>query len=129
MANTPRTTTPTNQGSLLPSPKPRPEPTNTPEPMLNVSGGSGPGMTEDAARNAPTPALSDSLAMPEERSSTPGGRSATPVKAINIPTGDRLDEEEEVELTAAQRRERTLRDQQIDQITDLLVGAITSTKI
>ena len=49
------------------------------------------------------------------------------MKAISIPTGNHLqEEEEEEELTVAQRRERTLRDQQIDQITDLLVGAILS---
>lgn len=45
-------------------------------------------------------------------------------KAISIPTGSRLDEDEEEELTVAQRRERSFRDQQIDQITHLLGEAI-----
>lgn len=52
-------------------------------------------------------------------------QSAAGFRAISIPTGGHhLEEEEEEELTVAQRRERTLRDQQIDQITTLLGGAI-----
>ena len=103
-----------------------PEPGPTPEPsLLNQSGGGGGGggggsggggsesAEDDGGRSAPASESAASL------QSAPGAR------AISIPTGGHLqDDEDEEELTVAQRRERTLRDQQIDQITDLLVGAI-----
>ena len=96
-----------------------PEPGPTPEPsLLNQGGGGGGGgesesAEDDGARSAPASESAASL------QSAPGAR------AISIPTGGHLqDDEDEEELTVAQRRERTLRDQQIDQITDLLVGAI-----
>jgi hypothetical protein len=48
-------------------------------------------------------------------------------KAISIPTAGRMEEDEEEEeeqMTVAQRREKTMRDEQINQITALLAGAI-----
>lgn len=133
--DSPRTVTPTPQGrmdsaksgssqsqnqkqneSLSPKGNQDAEPAATPEPNLNQSGG-GSESAEDVPMSAPETPASDSPAL----QSPPG------VKAISIPTGNHLqEEEEEEELTVAQRRERTLRDQQIDQITDLLVGAILS---
>ncbi|KAL8586777.1 hypothetical protein ACOMHN_061290 [Nucella lapillus] len=112
-AGSPRTVTPNN--ALAPCPQPYQEETQRFDPPTTPDLNPDAARAEDESRNMFTP-VSDSADF----------QPSSAVKAISIPTGDRLEDDEDEELTALQRRERSLRDQHIEQITNLLEGAILS---